>query len=348
MRLLNRRMHTVLVFTAIAILAPARASWAQAEQRKSAEEILRGLLGGERGIGRARGQRQAGEEGRIALPIHFRYNSAEVTPESIEQLRQVATALNDPRLSSSRIRVEGHTDNKGSATFNQQLSERRAQAVKRYLVQLAGIAASRIEARGYGKSRPLPGVSQDTDEGRALNRRVEFVNLGSAAVASKGGAAKPEVTTETKPSVDVVVNYRRNGETKVLSAGSVLATNDSYRVTFTPSRDSYVYVYQISSNGRAEPVFPNTQHSPLTNPVRGKERQTVPSGDSWLSLDNVPGENEIIVLASDTELADAEAVALKKRLGESTTRGLAPGARADVTAQAPADIFLYRLLFKHQ
>ena len=361
MRLRSVRLRGVLLFAALAMLVSAAASWAQPEQRKSAEEILKGLLGKERGMG---AKARPGEEGRIALPIHFRYNSAEITPDSIEQLHQVAAALNDPQLSSAHIQVEGHTDNVGSAAFNQRLSERRAQAVKRYLVQEAGITAARIEARGYGKSQPLPGVSQDTDEGRALNRRVEFVNLGSAPVAGAGSGAQPKVAAESKPplaeappplaeskpSVKVVVHYRRSGETKVLSPGGVLRANDRYRVTFTPSRNSYVYVYQISAGGTAQPVFPNPQHSALANPVTGKQRHTVPSGDAWLSLDNAPGDEEIVVLASDTQLADPQAVAMQKRLAESTgaARGLAPNARADVGGQLPADVFLYRLPFKHQ
>jgi outer membrane protein OmpA-like peptidoglycan-associated protein len=347
---LGRKMCAVLVVMTIATLAVA--SWAQSEKGKSAEDILKGLLGGERGVGRAGGTQTPGEEGRVALPIRFRYNSAEITPDSVEQLRQVATALNDPQLRSARIRVEGHTDNVGPAAFNQQLSERRAQAVKRYLVQEARIAAARIDARGYGKTQPLPDVSQDTEEGRALNRRVEFVNLGSVPVAATGGGAQPEVPAAGKPSVQVVVNFRRGGQSKVLAPGSVLTTNDSYRVTFTPNRQSFVYVYQISSDGRAEAVFPNPQYSPMTNPVTGRKRHVVPEGGKWLNVDTMPGDEEIIVLASDNALPDPQAVAMKTRLA-ATTRGLAPSARADLAGEppadvAPADLFTYRLPFRRQ
>ena len=67
--------------------------------------------------------------------------------------------------------AEGHTDSKGTDAYNQRLSERRAKAVRDYLVK-GGVAASRIETVGFGESKPV--ASNDTDEGRAQNRRVEL------------------------------------------------------------------------------------------------------------------------------------------------------------------------------
>jgi OOP family OmpA-OmpF porin len=72
------------------------------------------------------------------------------------------------------VEVAGHTDSKGSEEYNQGLSERRANAVKDYL-NSKGVRASRLTARGYGESRPV--ASNDTDEGRAENRRVELIVL---------------------------------------------------------------------------------------------------------------------------------------------------------------------------
>jgi len=82
----------------------------------------------------------------------------------------VARALRDnPSL---HVVVEGHTDSVGSDSYNHKLSERRAKAVRDYLVR-EGIDASRITTRGYGKSRPV--ASNDTAEGRAENRRAEII-----------------------------------------------------------------------------------------------------------------------------------------------------------------------------
>jgi OOP family OmpA-OmpF porin len=71
-----------------------------------------------------------------------------------------------------QVTVEGHTDSTGSDAYNQKLSERRAKAVVRYLEQNVGVDPSRLSAVGYGESKPV--ASNDTAEGRAKNRRVEF------------------------------------------------------------------------------------------------------------------------------------------------------------------------------
>ncbi|MEZ4704037.1 MAG: OmpA family protein [Bdellovibrionota bacterium] len=67
--------------------------------------------------------------------------------------------------------VEGHTDSVGPEKYNQQLSESRALSVKNYLIQ-KGIQANRIQIKGYGESKPR--ASNNTEDGRALNRRIEF------------------------------------------------------------------------------------------------------------------------------------------------------------------------------
>lgn len=74
-----------------------------------------------------------------------------------------------------RIRIEGHTDNVGNAAFNQTLSEKRAAAVKAFLEKEYGIKGDRLEAQGFGDTRPV--ASNDTPEGRQSNRRVELVKL---------------------------------------------------------------------------------------------------------------------------------------------------------------------------
>ena len=74
-----------------------------------------------------------------------------------------------------QLEIEGHTDSVGSEEYNQQLSEKRASAVREYLVQ-QGIAGGSVTAKGFGKSRPV--VSNATAEGRQRNRRVEMVVSG--------------------------------------------------------------------------------------------------------------------------------------------------------------------------
>lgn len=101
--------------------------------------------------------------------IFFDFDKATLRRESQPELNRLVKMLREnPRL---RLRIGGHTDNKGSDEYNQKLSENRAQAVVAYLVS-KGIAADRLEAKGYGESVPV--ATNETSEGRQRNRRTEF------------------------------------------------------------------------------------------------------------------------------------------------------------------------------
>ncbi|PIS37683.1 MAG: hypothetical protein CO150_09195 [Nitrospirae bacterium CG_4_9_14_3_um_filter_53_35] len=103
--------------------------------------------------------------------ITFDFNKATIRPSSEPTLKEAGSVMQ--RFSSVKVRIEGHTDSIGSEKYNQNLSERRANAVKDYLVKNFEIDPSRIETVGFGKSKPL--ADNKTDEGRAKNRRIEFV-----------------------------------------------------------------------------------------------------------------------------------------------------------------------------
>jgi outer membrane protein OmpA-like peptidoglycan-associated protein len=103
--------------------------------------------------------------------IYFDFASATLRPESKPVLNEIAAALRSNP--SWKLTIEGHTDNVGGATYNLDLSKRRAQSVMSALVARYHITADRLNAAGYGFSRPK--ASNDTAEGRALNRRVELV-----------------------------------------------------------------------------------------------------------------------------------------------------------------------------
>jgi outer membrane protein OmpA-like peptidoglycan-associated protein len=110
-------------------------------------------------------------EGRVATQgVYFDTGSDAIRPESAPTLKQIADMLREH--GELKITIEGHTDNVGQAAANQQLSEKRAAAVKAYLVA-QGIAADRLESSGYGDTKPV--ASNETAEGRQQNRRVELV-----------------------------------------------------------------------------------------------------------------------------------------------------------------------------
>ena len=104
--------------------------------------------------------------------IYFDFDKTTLKSESFVELNKVVDFLKQNAKVS--IEIAGHTDSKGSDTYNENLSQGRSQSVVDYLVS-QGIEVSRLEAHGYGESKPID--SNDTDEGRANNRRVEFTVL---------------------------------------------------------------------------------------------------------------------------------------------------------------------------
>jgi OmpA-OmpF porin, OOP family len=102
--------------------------------------------------------------------IRFESGRADIVPDSAGLLdRLIETALRCPNVN---IEIAGHTDADGDDASNKTLSEKRAQAVMDYLVK-AGLPADRFTAVGYGSAQPV--AANDTDEGKAQNRRIEFV-----------------------------------------------------------------------------------------------------------------------------------------------------------------------------
>lgn len=112
----------------------------------------------------------------VALNVFYAFNSATILDDYYADLDKLGSLLNAPQYRAYRIQIEGYTDSVGSDHYNQGLSERRAASVKRYLVQRFNIDPQRLVVKGYGESRPR--ASNDTDEGRRQNRRVEVVNIG--------------------------------------------------------------------------------------------------------------------------------------------------------------------------
>jgi len=108
----------------------------------------------------------------ILQQVHFAFNQAVILPDSYQLLAQVVDAI--VKSDIKRLRVEGHTDNRGTKAANQQLSDERAKAVAAFL-ESSGIDKSRVDAAGYGDTRPI--APNLTARGRELNRRVEFIIL---------------------------------------------------------------------------------------------------------------------------------------------------------------------------
>ena len=125
---------------------------------------------------------------RVLQQVHFAFGTATILPDSFPVLQEVADYLKANK-GITRMAVEGHTDNKGSAQLNKDLSQNRANSVMKWLTQ-HGIEPNRLEAHGYGMEKPIE--DNDTDAGRAKNRRVEFKILEDESTKKPGSKGPPQ------------------------------------------------------------------------------------------------------------------------------------------------------------
>ena len=115
----------------------------------------------------------ASDKPKIDLDIQFDYNSDKISTTSMPSVQALGKALSDANLKGSTFVVAGHTDAIGSEAYNQDLSERRADTIKRYLTEKYGINGTDLVAVGYGKTKPKdPNAPMDP-----INRRVQVVNM---------------------------------------------------------------------------------------------------------------------------------------------------------------------------
>ena len=109
--------------------------------------------------------------------VLFDFDKWDIRPEAEEALKNVAEVINT--IESPKVKISGHTDSKGADDYNQQLSEKRAESVKKWLIENTEVDPEIIEISGYGESKPVePNTNpdgSDNPEGRQKNRRVEIV-----------------------------------------------------------------------------------------------------------------------------------------------------------------------------
>jgi len=110
---------------------------------------------------------------KMTLQMFFDFDKSTLTEATLKELQKAVAFVK--KYPGSKIEVEGHTDSVGTDAYNQKLSERRAAAVRDYLIKEADIESSKITAVGYGESRPV--ADNKTAEGRTQNRRVEILIL---------------------------------------------------------------------------------------------------------------------------------------------------------------------------
>ena len=110
----------------------------------------------------------------VKLKVNFDYDKADVKPQYHQELADFAEFMK--QYPGVFVEIDGHTDSDGSDAYNQKLSERRAKSVREYLIQKLGMNGKQLTAIGFGESKPVAG--NDTDAGKAENRRIEAVLKG--------------------------------------------------------------------------------------------------------------------------------------------------------------------------
>jgi outer membrane protein OmpA-like peptidoglycan-associated protein len=118
---------------------------------------------------------------KIDLEINFDYNSADISQSSMSAVQHLGEALSDPQLRGSTFAVSGFTDAKGGDAYNQGLSERRADTIKRFLVDKYHIAAGDLITAGYGKTH----LKDEANPDSGVNRRVQVINTEVQNTAQK-------------------------------------------------------------------------------------------------------------------------------------------------------------------
>lgn len=121
----------------------------------------------------------ARERPSIDIEITFEYNSARIGQKALPAVTALGKALTNPDLKGATFVLAGHTDAKGSDDYNQDLSERRAESLKTYLMENYGIAAADLVTVGYGETK----LKNTSDPAAGENRRVQIVNMASSKVA---------------------------------------------------------------------------------------------------------------------------------------------------------------------
>ncbi|MBP8132336.1 MAG: OmpA family protein [Candidatus Hydrogenedentes bacterium] len=254
--------------------------------------------------------------------ILFKLDSAELQPESVEQLNLVTAALNEAGMKDKRVLVEGHTCELGTGAHNKTLSEQRAASVRRFLAA-HGVDDARLDTAGWGETRPRFGG----EENRHLNRRVDFVMLESMSGKTREPLARglrrlAAPAPGERRFLDVAFTGRRKAggrDFPLDQPRNELQSGDFYGIEFSVFEGCHVYVLHLESQGTV--IWPLVQFRQLEGVwYYFAETQKLPPDKTMYFLDEYPGTEVLAVIAAPGPLADAAAAAaLFKQHGAGIT-----------------------------
>lgn len=163
-----------VIFVMILVCAALLPCAAHCGDVVGSDELVRQLSQPKKSLTRGFVVGKAAPRPSATIYIYFATNSADITGEaSLQQLDELGQALTSKELAGARVEIGGHTDSVGAEAYNMTLSQRRADAVAAYLDRKYGVRD--VVATGYGESEPV--TSNDTEEGRAKNRRVVITRI---------------------------------------------------------------------------------------------------------------------------------------------------------------------------
>ena len=217
--------------------------------------------------------------------IPFELGKVTLDGASEPALREVAAILG--RAPDARVVVEGHTDDTGSAAWNMKMSQARAEAVVRWLVDRGGIASRRLTAKGRGGTRPV--ADNATEAGQAANRRVEFSVVG---IPETGGTESSKPVIRRKPAVAAAEPVHPQAQRRSEPAVAAVAPRQTYTGTrFVLSADRFTTsgpeLISAAGHVRIEPVTPGEPYvavvdgfsRTLTGPATGVVGEVVNPGE---------------------------------------------------------------------
>ena len=236
-----------------------------------------------RGIG---GVQEISTKPSVTMHLTFALDSAELSEGSKAVLTNLGHALEKKTLRGYVYQLEGHTCDLGTAQHNMDLSQRRALAVRYYLADNFELDSQQFEVAWFGETQPL--VPNTDETARQQNRRVLIKNTLKAFDLPVAG---------NQPVVMQVKCLRGQIE-EVVADGDTLKADDRYAVEFKTTDQIYVYVYQVDTVGKQQPLFPNPQFSDRNNPVLVDSYCRLPSPGQWFYLDTNSGKEQIILFAA--------------------------------------------------
>ncbi|MEW6621306.1 MAG: OmpA family protein [bacterium] len=238
---------------------------------------------------------------KMVFRIHFDYNRSTISKQAIPQLNEIGKALSSQKLAKVKFKIAGHTDSRGSREYNQTLSEKRAESVKKYLIAHFSIPAEKLITRGYGEDRPV--VNGNDEASYALNRRVEIERVEEEDLP---------IINPPRLSLNVSFLYEKDGKPAKMWNNMTLTSKDNYKVYFKPEQLCYVYIFQKDTSGKMTQLFPNAKFTPEKNPVKNID-YWIPKPDTWFYLDETIGKETIFLLATKEPAEDIIHIASRGR-----------------------------------